>query len=253
MAAALVPVIGGAAARLGVGLAASKLIDDGINRAVPYALGKAREMTSKYKLTHGLSKGIGKVEGAYNSKAGKVGRTVASLAGSVAAFGGAGKMVGQIGKASAGIRAGAGQVGQGLRAVTKGTRVGRVLEDQIFNPKKGAMITKAAQKFNRAKVNLSEKATRVGGGIKKGASAVGGTLKEGAYRVKEGAEKVGNRVSKMTAKSPAQIAAAERAEAEAYVKANPLSKAEQDYVSQWNQKYDAKYGKGAKKKADYFI
>lgn len=252
-AAPLIPVIAGAAARLGVGLAASKAIDVGVNRTIPYALGKAKEVTSKYKLTHGLSRGIGKVQSAYNSKAGRIAREGISLIGGIAAFGGAGKLVGKAPIIGGALERGAGQLGQGLRSATKGTRLGRVLEDQIFNPKKGAFIPKAAKKFNRAKVNLSEKATKIKGGIKKGAGAIGGRVKEGAYRVKEGAEKVGRRVTKLTEKSPAQLAAAERAEAEAYAKANPLNQSERDFVSEWNQKYEARYGKGAKKKANYFI
>jgi len=166
-------VAGRVAAQLGLGLAAGKIIDTGINRTIPYALNKAKEITSKYKLTHGLSNAIGKVEGVYNSKGGKIAREAASIGGSILAFGGAGKVIGRapvIGKA---IARGAGQVGQGLRTVTKGTRVGRVLEDQFFNPKKGAYITKAAKKFNQAKVNLSEKATKVKGTISKGAEKIG--------------------------------------------------------------------------------
>lgn len=176
MAAAAIPIAIGAgrlAAQFGIGLAASKAIDTGINRTIPYGLSKAKEFTSKYKLTHGLSKGIGKAEKLYNSKGGKIAREVASVAGSVAAFGGSGKLLTQGGKIAGQVAKGAGQVGTGLRTALKGTRVGRVLEDQIFNPKKGAIITRGAKKFNQAKLNLSKKATEVGGAVSKQASRLG--------------------------------------------------------------------------------
>ena len=158
MAAALIPVIGGLAARTGVGLAASALIDKGINKGIPFALKKAREATAKHKLTKGLSKGLAKAENAYNSKGGKIAREIASTAGGIAAFEGSGK-----------ILQGAGKLGAGVGGAIKGTRIGGRIAGQ-FSGKKGTMISKGAKKFEKAKTNLSERITKVG---KKGEKTVG--------------------------------------------------------------------------------
>jgi len=213
-------------AQVGAGLAAGEIIDAGINRAVPYALAKSREATSKYKLTHGLSKGIGLVEKGYNSKAGKVARTVATVAGGVLAFGAAGQAIKSAPAIRTAIIRGAGQVGKGLNAAFE-SRLGqlayrarpgqlmgryaknvqRFANNHLFNPKKEAPIRLAAAKFNQAKANLSNNISQIG---KAG--------KEGATRVKEGAQSLGRSVEKQFAKTPKQIADAERQQAKALAK-----------------------------------
>lgn len=154
MALALLPVVARGAAQLGLGAAASAAIDAGINKGIPYAMHKAKEATSKFKVTHGLSNAIGKAEKAYDSKTGRVIRNVASTAGSLVAFGASGKLL-------RGASKGAGAVGRGLRGA-KNELVG------AFKGKKGNFISKGARKFQQAKTNLSEKAVQVGSAAKKG-------------------------------------------------------------------------------------
>jgi hypothetical protein len=129
-AAALLPIAG----RLALGLGASALIDRGIHSTIPYGIHKAKEITSKYKLTHGLSNVLGKVEKGYNSKAGKIGQNVASLGGSIAAFGGSGALF-----------KGAGMVGAGLRS-----RLAPAAK-QVFKPisKIGKRIKRSTTKVKR--------------------------------------------------------------------------------------------------------
>lgn len=151
MAAALIPVVGRAAAQLGLGAAASKVIDMGINRAIPYAMQKAKEATSKYKVTHGISNAIAKAEKGYNSKTGQKVRDVASLAGSLVAFGGSGKMLKTASK-------GVGMAGAGLRQAVR--RVGGSL-------KKGNPLLKIPKRYQQAKSKLSEGATKLSQGATK--------------------------------------------------------------------------------------
>lgn len=154
MALALLPIVARGAAQLGLGAAASAAIDAGINKGIPYAMHKAREATSKFKVTHGLSNAIGKAEKAYDSKTGKVIRNVASTAGSLVAFGASGKLL-------RGASKGAGAVGRGLRGA-KNQLVG------AFKGKKGNFLSKGARKFQQAKTNLSEKTAQVGKAASKG-------------------------------------------------------------------------------------
>lgn len=167
------------AAQLGVGLAASKAIDVGINKAIPYGLHKAKEVTSKYKATHGLSKALGKAEEAYNSSTGKKIRNVATMAGSMVAFGASGKMTG-------GLKKGAGAVGRGLGRGLKSLRTSAF--------KKGAVGTRiargAAKNYNAAKIRLGEgvnEAKQFGEALKYQA---GSQLKAASSTVKGGLSKI---------------------------------------------------------------
>lgn len=83
------------AAQMGLGTAASYAIDKGIKKGIPKLLGVGKKITknSKYKTVRKISRGLGKVEKAYNSKYGKYGQEAASLVGGLLAFHGAGKAV----------------------------------------------------------------------------------------------------------------------------------------------------------------
>lgn len=73
------------AAQTGVGIAAGKLLDYGLNKGIPKVLSKAKNFTSKYRRTRGVSKVIGKIEKGYHSKGGRIARRVVSTAGGLAA------------------------------------------------------------------------------------------------------------------------------------------------------------------------
>lgn len=144
MAAALLPVAGAAAARLGIGLAASHLIDKGINNAIPYAIRKAKRFTAKHKRTRGISKILGKVERGYDSKIGRIARTGASIAGGTLAFSASGKIL-------KGLTEGAGAVGGRLGTMARGT--------QFFKnaSKKGGLISRGTKYYNRLANTAGEK------------------------------------------------------------------------------------------------
>lgn len=97
MAVAAIPSLlaagGELAAQLGVGYGISKGVDAAVNKGVPYVLQKSRKLASKYKKTQKIAKYIQKAEKGYDSKYGRIGRNVATAAGSIAGIAASGKIV----------------------------------------------------------------------------------------------------------------------------------------------------------------